>query len=306
MMLGIAQLINEAWSYESNNDIEVALRLYKTAFNNLLDINGQINSSPKVMHGVSPFELRSVADYINHRTCSIQFTLNHPRESITQFRRYIDTFKQHTKSPEYAFEHSAWLSQQYLMFADQFHQAVNNGVKASKAQHPGYYYHEAAMHMIERRSNITEYTNDSIRSNQMPVTNELLSIITTSSFAAFLRQCGWTCIDPNVASPPVLPISPPQPSSPTTNVKDELINYSEIIVRALYKAMEYFEEWSRPRMGNYLGVKIANEYMLNRELSKAQSMYNRSLVMYEKECWAALSAEIKEKLAAIEREAFQR
>lgn len=204
-MLGVAQLINEAWAYESNNDHEVALRLYKTAFSNVLDINNQVNAANiGTLPGVSPFEIRSVADYLNHRTCQIQFMLNHPREAITQFRKYIDTFKQHTKSPEYAFEHSAWLSQQYLMFADLFHQAIANGTKASKAQHPGYYYFEAATQMIERRKNSTEYTNDDIRSNQMPVTNELLSIITAHSFASFLRQCGWTCVNPDTG-PPVAP-----------------------------------------------------------------------------------------------------
>lgn len=222
-MLGIAQLINEAGSYESNNDQEVALRLYKTAFNNLLDINGQVSATTiGNMHGISPFEIRSVADYINYRTCNIQFMMNHPRESITQFKKYIDTFKQHTKAPEYAFEHGAWLSQQYLMFADLFHQAVTRGVKASKAQHPGHYYYEAAMQTIDRRRNITEFTNDEIRSNQMPVTNELLAAITTSNFASFLRQCGWICIDPN-AGPPVAPVSLAQPDPQPT---PDPINYS--------------------------------------------------------------------------------
>lgn len=223
-MLGIAQLINEAWGYESTCDHEVALRLYKTAFNNLLDINGQVSASTTITNvpGISPFEIRSVADYINYRSCHIQFVLNHPREAITQFKKYIDTFKQHTRSPEYSFEHAAWLSQQYLMFADLFHQAVVDGVKASKAQHPGYYYHEAAIQMIERRKNITEYTNDSIRSNTMPVTNELLSMITTNNFTSFLRQCGWVCIDPN-AGPPVAPINLSQPDPQT---QPEPINYS--------------------------------------------------------------------------------
>lgn len=229
-MLGIAQLINEASTYETNEDNEVALRLYKIAFNNLLDLNSQVSATTiAVMPGVSPFEIRSVADYLNHRTCHIQFILNHPREAITQFKKYIDTFKQHTRSPEYAFEHAAWLSQQYLMFADIFHQAVANGVKASKAQHPGIYYHEAAMQMIVRRQNITEYTNDTIRSNQMPVTNELLSMITTSSFVAFLCQCGWTRIDPS-AGPPVAPVKPPSPSS---QEKFAPINYSVSVILAL-------------------------------------------------------------------------
>lgn len=335
-MLGVAQLINEAWSYEFNNDQEVALRLYKTAFNNLLDINNQVSSSSSSVNnssipGISPFEIRSVADYINHQTCQKQFSLLHPRDAITQFKKYIDTFKQHTKAPEYAFEHAAWLSQQYLMFADLFHQAVIGGVKASKAQHPGYYYYEAAMQMIDRRQNITEYTNDNIRSNQMPVTNELLSMITTSNFASFLRQCGWICIDPN-AGPPVAPISlaPLKISDSETN--SEPVNYSvsiklvlttfcslslffsltqyssikqEIIIRALYKAIEYFEEWNRPRMHNHISVMIADEYFQNKDLRKAQTLYTRSLTMYEKEGWSLLADSIKEKLSVIEKDTRQ-
>lgn len=306
-MLGIAQLINEAWSYETSNDHEVALRLYKTAFNNLLDINGQVVTTTfNTIPGVSPFEIRSVADYLNHRTCQIQFILNHPRESITQFKKYIDTFKQHTKAPEYSFEHAAWLSQQYLMFAELFHQAVTNGVKASKAQHPGYYYYEAGIQMIDRRKNITEYTNDTIRSNQMPVTNELLSMITTSNFTSFLRQCGWICIDPNDA-PPVLP--PPnfaqQPADTTQTKQPEPINYSDIIIRSLYKAIEYFEEWNKPRMHNHISVLIADEYMLTKDVQKAQALYSRSLTMYEKENWSILAENIKAKMAKIEMEPIE-
>lgn len=312
-MLGVAQLINDGWSYESRNDHENALRIYKAAFNNLLDINGQVvpslNTSSKtsntnatqlnIIPGISPFEIRSVADYLNHRTCYLQFILNHAREAITQFKKYVDTFKQHTKAPEYSFEHAAWLSQQYLMFADLFHQAVQNGVKASKAQHPGYYYYEAAMQMIDRRKNITIYTNDIERSKQMPVTNELLTMITTSNFTSFLRQCGWVCIDPTDA-PPLPP--PAQLAEQQKSKQPEEINYSEIIIRSLYKAIEYFQEWNKPRMQNHINVMIGDEYMLMKDPQTAQSLYTRSLSMYEKENWSMLVDSIKEKLAIIETE----
>lgn len=285
-MLGIAQLINEAWGYESANDHEVALRLYKTAFNNLLDINGQLSApSINLVSSVSPFEIRTLADYVNYRSCHIHFTLNHPREAITQFKKYVDIFRQHTKSPEYAFEHAAWLSQQYLMFAELFDQAVTAGVKASKAQHPGYYYHEAAIQIIERRKKITEYTNDTIRSNQMPVTDEMLSMITISNFPLFLRQCGWICIDPNAAIPIEPLICPP---------------YQDVIIKALYKAIKYFEEWNRPRIQNYISVLIADEYVLINDLPKAIMLYNRSLASYEKEQWIALAEQLREKITSIE------
>lgn len=302
-MLGIAQLINEASTYEASNDQEVALRLYKTAFNNLLDINNQINysSGMTVMSGISPFEIRSVADYINSRTCHIQFLLKHPREAITQFKKYLDTFKQHTRAPEYAFEHSAWLSQQYLMFADMFHSAVSNGMKASRIQHPGYYYYESAMQMIERRKNITEYTNDEIRSSQMPVTQELLSMITANNFATFLRQCGWTCIN-TYTGPPVAPAlisNAVANSTKNQGVGSEPINYSELIIKALYRAMEYFEEWNRPRLYNYIIVLLANEHMNTKEFQKASALYAKSLTWYERENWKPLVEYIADKLTNI-------
>lgn len=302
-MLGIAQLINEASTYEVNNDHEVALRLYKTAFNNLLDINSQVNYSSGMtsMPGISPFEIRSVADYINYRTCHIQFLLKHPREAITQFKKYLDTFKQHTRAPEYAFEHSAWLSQQYLMFADIFHQAVSNGMKASRIQHPGYYYYESAMQMIERRKNISEYTNDEIRSSQMPVTQELLSMITTNNFTTFLRQCGWTCINPDTGPPIAPPVNPSTVANSPRDQKStcEPINYSEMIIKALYRAVEYFEEWNRPRLANYIIVLLANEHMNAKDFQKASALYTKSLMLYEKENWKPLVGYIAEKLASI-------
>lgn len=66
--------------------------------------------------------------------------------------------------------------------------------------------------------------------------------------------------------------------------------------------MEYFEEWNRPRMANFVGVMMANEYLLGKNLPKAQALYRRSLNMYEKECWTILVDEIKYKLSTINME----
>lgn len=213
-MLGVVQFINEASDQENKNDLELALKMYKSAYNNIVEVNGQVNSSSlNPLPGASLVEVRSVADFINHRVCNLQFTLNHPRESIAQFRRYIDTFRQHTKEPEYIFEHTAWLSQQYLLFAELFSQAISNGTKASRSQHPGYYYHEAVLQMIDRRKNITEYTNDSIRLKNLPVTNELFSMLVGTSFPLFLKQCGWDCVDMSIGPPVTNLVSNPDSSN---------------------------------------------------------------------------------------------
>lgn len=77
------------------------------------------------------------------------------------------------------------------------------------------------------------------------------------------------------------------------------------MIRALYKAIEYFEEWNRPRMHNYISVMIADEYFHNKDLRKAQALYNRSIALYEKEGWSPLVKSIKEKLSVIEKDTRQ-
>lgn len=77
------------------------------------------------------------------------------------------------------------------------------------------------------------------------------------------------------------------------------------MIRALYKAIEYFEEWNRPRMHNHISVMIAEEYFLNKDLRKAQTLYNRSIALYEKEGWSPLIESIKEKLSVIEKDTRQ-
>lgn len=290
-MLVVAQLINDGWSYESTvKDHDLALQYYKNAYGNLLVINSKINTNnitATSVPGVCPYEVRSVGDYLNHRICSIQFQLNYPREAIIQFKKHTDTFKQHTKAPEYAFEHAAWLSQQYLLFADLFDQAVTSGVvKASKNQQPGQYYYEAAMQMMIRRQNRTEFTNDDIRSKQMPVTKDLLSSINTSNFNLFLRQCGWTC-------PELLETNT---QSMEQNELDS-IDYSGIIIKSLYKAAEGFQEWGRPRMKSFINILIADEYKECSQKQKASIIYGDFLKYYEDQKWLPLANYIQDKMS---------
>lgn len=73
------------------------------------------------------------------------------------------------------------------------------------------------------------------------------------------------------------------------------------MIRALHKAGKYFEEWSRPRMQNYINTMIADEYLLSKDLAKSHLYYIRSLTMYEKEGWTFLADRIKGKLSLVEK-----
>lgn len=50
----------------------------------------------------------------------------------------------------------------------------------------------------------------------------------------------------------------------------------------------------------YISVLIADEYSTNQDLQKAQTLYNRSLTMYEKERWTPLVSHIRDRLSVIE------
>jgi hypothetical protein len=87
--------------------------------------------------------------------------------------------------------------------------------------------------------------------------------------------------EPNFLDPPP---SPPQ----------------DIIIKALYKSIEYFEEWNRSRMQTYLSVLIADEYAASKDFQKAVTLYNKCLTCYEKEKWTPLVNHLKERISIFE------
>lgn len=78
------------------------------------------------------------------------------------------------------------------------------------------------------------------------------------------------------------------------------MNLQEIILRALYKSLEYFEEWNRIRMQNYIGVLIADEYWASQDIQKSSALYTRVLTLYEKESWTPLIKHIKDRMVNFE------
>lgn len=79
------------------------------------------------------------------------FSINTPRDAISQFRSHTERFKQRLGFKELAFEHYAWMSKQFSIFGDIFDEAVKLGLPAVQTQHPGIYYYQAAQYMITRK-----------------------------------------------------------------------------------------------------------------------------------------------------------
>lgn len=59
-------------------------------------------------------EIRTVAGFINYKLCKLMFSLNLPKDAISQFKGHIDRFKVRMGFADLAFEHHAWMSKQYV------------------------------------------------------------------------------------------------------------------------------------------------------------------------------------------------
>jgi hypothetical protein len=120
-------------------------RHYKQAYLNVLDIR---------FYDSNILEIKTVAGFINYKLCQLFFEIKHPIDAIDQFRKHIDIFRIKVGPNELAFEHSAWLSKQFELMGELFEDAINKGyLNAVQTQHPGFYFHSAANHAIQRRLN---------------------------------------------------------------------------------------------------------------------------------------------------------
>ncbi|RZC34292.1 trafficking protein particle complex subunit 11 [Asbolus verrucosus] len=91
-----------------------------------------------------------------HTAHKLMFTLNLPRDAISQFKAHIDRFKNRMGFQELSFEHYSWLSKQFSVFGDIFDEAVKLGLPAVQTQHPGIYYQQAAQYAILRKKSCQE------------------------------------------------------------------------------------------------------------------------------------------------------
>lgn len=112
-------------------------------------------------------EIKTVAGIINYKLCQLLFEIKHPIDAIDQFRKHIDIFRIKTGSPELTFEHSAWLSKQFQIMGELFENSINkNYLTAVQSQHPGFYFHSAANHAIQRRLLSKEFLNMKFKKNE--------------------------------------------------------------------------------------------------------------------------------------------
>uniref|UniRef100_A0A8D8R6E7 Trafficking protein particle complex subunit 11 n=1 Tax=Cacopsylla melanoneura TaxID=428564 RepID=A0A8D8R6E7_9HEMI len=228
-------------------------------------------------------ECKVVASYIMYKMVSLLFVLNQPRDAIQTFHSHVDKYKFKFGNELLLFEHHAWLSRQYAVFADLFESTIRNGLPASQARHPGFYYQQAAKHCINRRT----------------ARNSLCASVTAypepdplqgSSTLDYYGQRPWR--------PGKLSAEPPDPKKERDGIQalqwleKTRVDHSMIIIGHLGSAMAQFNTYRCPRMKKYLVIQMAEEYLSSRDYGKALTLMSHMLGDYKNEHWTRLVDDI--------------
>ena len=177
-------------------------------------------------------EVKTIAGFINYKICKLYFQNNQPLSAIKQFKLFLEYFKLKHGPQQLIFEHYAWLSKQFSIFAELFEEAVNIGLSAIQLQHPGFYYQQAAYLTMQRRESATMVCGNLYSSQQQPPLD--LSDVQLE----FWGQRPWR--------PGIQSIDPPDLQKEKAGIEmlqqaELSVKYSPIITPLLFSAVIYFK-----------------------------------------------------------------
>ncbi|RWS07700.1 hypothetical protein B4U79_13175 [Dinothrombium tinctorium] len=258
-----------AFFNEIKQDYQVSIKGYKQAFAYLMEVR---------VTATNFLEIKTIAGFLNYKICKLLFMLSEPMDAISQFRKHIDIFKSKSEPKELEFEHAAWLSKQFFILGELFEQAITAGLVPSQTQHPGYYYHEAALQAIVRKRlcyKICQY----VYMNE----NDYQGAISKFSPLEFYGQRPWR---PGCQSLEPLDIELEKEGIRALQYKEiTYVNHSAIIISFLSSAMAQFKKHKCPRMMRYMMALIAEEYFSIKDYANALVYLYQILPFHRVERW---------------------
>lgn len=257
---------------ELKQDFSTAHKHYSHAYNNLLETR-TVDTNAN--------EVRTVAGYINYKLCKLLFTLNLPRDAITQLKTHIERYKNRIGATELLFEHYAWIARQYSAFGELFDEAIRAGLPAIQSKHPGFYYQHAAQFTVKRRQAMRSVCLEAL---QYPPPPDPLE-----GTVEFYGQRPWR--------PGRLSADPNDPQKEQAAVlalqyNERNFNHSTMIISFLGSAISQFKTFHSPRMRKQLVVEMANEYYFCADYGKALTLLTHMLWDYRREKWWFLASHV--------------
>ncbi|CAO3693960.1 unnamed protein product [Rhizopus stolonifer] len=211
-----------AFMQECKQEIEGALKSYETAYHSittLLSPNPSPGHFPMVIDSKRWTEARILADCLNIKICKLYLYMNDPTVALAQLNGHLHMFQSYSPSwgiGEQTYEYWACLSKQYQLFADMIDAAVQAGYRipipteyltsagspmmgqisnttgcnpGAILQHPGFYYHLAAMCCAERRRRFLEHertSSDQLSEKEVDHSGLTIELL-TKSYEQFKR-----------------------------------------------------------------------------------------------------------------------
>ncbi|CAD6215592.1 GSCOCG00000404001-RA-CDS [Cotesia congregata] len=258
---------------EMKQEKHVALKHYQHAYNNLLEIR---------MVDANTFEIKTVASFINYKLCRLMFSLNQPRDAISQFRAHIDRFRSRTGPEDIIFEHHAWMASQYSTFAELFDEAIRQGLPPVQTQHPGYYFQLAAQHASLRQSACKELCSNIL---EQPTPDPLVDEAKLEFYGQRPWRPGKHGAEPADAEREAAAIV-------ALKYREKNFNHSLVIIGLLGNAISQFKIYRCPRMRRLLVVQMAAEYYNSRDYGKVLTLLMHMLWEYRTERWPVLLTDL--------------
>ncbi|ESO05264.1 hypothetical protein HELRODRAFT_99127 [Helobdella robusta] len=255
-----------AFFNEQKQDLHAALKYYKQAYAYILELR---------FLDFNILEIKTIAGFLTYKICKLCFMHNTPLDAISQFRKHIDFFKNKPGIPELSFEHSAWMSKQFLVFADLFDEAIKQGLTAILTQHPGIYYQQAAHHSCNRRSL-------SMTICQGVPARSCSDLIEALNNLDYYGQRPWRQGHQSIEPPD---LREEREGILSLQILEKQVDYCKIIIPILGYAITHAKKFKSPRMKRHLTVQLLREYYNANEFAKALPLLSRVTWEYRNERW---------------------
>ena len=261
-----------AFFSEMMQDFELALKHYQQSYNHIHELR---------LHDSNNLELKVVGGFVNYKICKLSFLkLNVPIDAITQFQRHIDLFKPLCGNRELLFEHSAWLSKQFLIFADLFVEAINNvRLTAAQTQHPGFYYQRAA-HFAQIRKNLSFKIGVFVKDQPYPVVDPL-----HCEKLEYFGQRPWRQSHQRID---LSDTSREKEGVLALKLRELEVDHSRQIIPLLSSAVSQFKKFHCPRLKRYLTIEMGKEYFFAKDFDKAMTLLMRAMLEYREGQWGSI------------------
>lgn len=264
-----------AFLSELMQDPRSALKHYSQAYSLIQELRS---------YDTNNLEIKLVAGIVNYKICHLSFLqLSAPLDAISQFRRHIDHFKGLHGINDLAFEHSAWLANQFMLFGKLFEEAVSEGLAAIQTQHPGFYFYQAACYSKGRK--LLAQSLCSSHANEEYPENDPLFAESLEFYGQRPWRQGQQRIDP--------PDANKEKSGILALQLNELkFDHSSEIISLLNSSITHVKKFNSPYFKLQLTVLIGEEYFCAGDNIKAITLLKRAISEYSSQHWWMLLSRI--------------